>query len=476
LWTIRVTAAATSHVQVDSNTGKITCTNWGHNQTFSPAEIAVPRTLEELQSVIKQRKHKHVKPFGALHSWSACYKTDGLSIDMKQLNRIIKIDPVQMTVKAEAGIMLKDFFEALKPHKMAISTMPNVNMISLGGAVSNGTHGTNIQHGTFASLVEEIEIVTATGELLVLHRDSQDETERNRFDAAVISFGCLGVIYSLTMKCIPEYNMIIYRETASLAHYMKNVVEISHNYMSSMTVILPSIGEVMIKTQSRIKPLGADAVTMKTGHSFSRVEVLGAMLVHLGLDFLPSAVVRLIKMYPMMKWKWSGITVVPWDQAEQLPHTKRFINMEYAMPEKVISEAIDFVSELIARYGREGKYFRQMAWCVRPVGSDTRGFLSSTRNYEDGKPTYYIDIPYQQSLDKSEVEFYQELERGLLNLGGRVSFSRLFWNWTPSVLRNFPDREKFIAVKKDMDPDNVFTNKLVNSVLFGEDPTGEYTC
>jgi len=187
LWTIRVTAAATAHVVVDDN-GKITCTNWGHNQTFSPAEIVAPRTLEELQTAIKNRKHKHVKPFGALHSWSACYKTDGLSVDMKELNRIIKVDPERMTVKAEAGIMLKDFFEALKPHKMAISTMPNVNMISLGGAVSNGTHGTNIQHGTFASLVEEIELVTATGEMVTLRRDSEDEVEKRRFDAAVISF------------------------------------------------------------------------------------------------------------------------------------------------------------------------------------------------------------------------------------------------------------------------------------------------
>jgi L-gulonolactone oxidase len=349
-------------------------------------------------------------------------------------------------------------------------------MITLAGAVSNGTHGTNIQHGTFASLVDEIELVDYKGDLIQLKRDSTDQREKDYFDAAVISFGALGVIYSLTMKCIPEYNMIIYRETASLEHYTKNVVEISHNYMSSMTVILPSIGEVMIKTQSRIKPLGADAVTMKTGHSFSRVEVLGAMLVHIGLDFLPSSVVSFIKMYPMMKWKWSGITVVPWDQAEQLPHTKRFINMEYAVPEKCVSEAIQFASELIARYAREGKYFRQMAWCVRPVGNDSRGFLSSTRR-EDGRPTYYIDIPYQQSLDKGEVDFYKELEQGLLNLEGRVSFSRLFWDHSPAVLRNFPDREKFIQAKKDLDPENVFTNKLVNAVLFGEDSNGEkYTC
>jgi FAD/FMN-containing dehydrogenase len=471
-WIVRITQPARCFVVVDAN-GKITCTNWGLNQTFTPAELAIPKTLEELQTVIKNRKQKHVKPFGSLHSWSACANTDGLAIDMKQLNRVLQVNPEKMTIKAEAGIMLKDFFEALKPYKMAIATMPNVNMISLGGAVSNGTHGTNIKHGTFADAVEEIELINYKGELMTLRRDSEDEKEKRYFDAAVISFGSLGIIYSITMKCIPEYNMIIYRETSSLEDYIKNVVEISHSYMSSMTVILPSIGQVMIKTQTRIKPLGTDEVTMKTGHSLTRMEVLAAILVHVGLDFLPSSIVRLIKMYPMMKWKWNGITVVPWDQAEQLPHTKRFINMEYAIPEENVSEAIKFVSDLVSKFAKDGRYFRQMAWCVRPVGPDSRGYLSSTKR-ENGKPTYYIDVPYQNNLGKDEIEFYKELEKGMLDLGGRVSFARLFWNHSPSVLRNFPDREKFIAVKKELDPENVFSNKLTNAVLFGDVNSEEF--
>lgn len=473
-WIIDVTQPARSYVTKDSN-GKYTCTNWGLNQSYQPAEIVAPKTLDELKDVIINRKQPHIKPFGALHSWSACFKTDGLAIDMKLLNRVLHIDDERRTIKAEGGIMLKDLFEALKPHKLAIATMPNVNMITLAGAVSNGTHGTNITQGTFADLVEEIELVDYRGKLLTLRRDATDEKQRDYFDAAVVSFGSLGIIYSITMRCIPEYNMIIYRETASLKHYIKNVVDISHNYMGAMTVILPSLGEVMIKTQTKIKPLGADAVTMKTGHSFSRFEVLGAMLVHIGLDFLPSSIVRLIKMYPMMKWKWSGITVVPWDQAEQLPHTKRFINMEYAIREEKISEAIQFVSDLIARYEKDGNYYRQMAWCVRPVGADSRGFLSSTRN-STGQPTYYVDVPYQNNLSGGEVSFYKELEQGLLSLGGRVSFSRLFWDHSPQVLRNFPDRDRFVAIKKELDPENVFTNKLIDAVILGGANAGDYTC
>lgn len=45
VWTLHITKAATSYVIVDDN-GKITCRNWGLNQSYNPAEIAAPRTLE----------------------------------------------------------------------------------------------------------------------------------------------------------------------------------------------------------------------------------------------------------------------------------------------------------------------------------------------------------------------------------------------------------------------------------------------
>jgi hypothetical protein len=53
-----------------------------------------------------------------------------------------------------------------------------------------------------------------------------------------------------------------------------------------------------------------------------------------------------------------------------------------------------------------------------------------------------------------------------LKQGGRVSFARLFWNMSSKITSNFPEIEKFRKVKKEIDPDNKFSNQMSNSILF----------
>ena len=55
---------------------------------------------------------------------------------------------------------------------MAIGTMTNVYDITLGGAIANGAHGTNIKYGTMSSLVYAIELIDASGKVHILTRDS----------------------------------------------------------------------------------------------------------------------------------------------------------------------------------------------------------------------------------------------------------------------------------------------------------------
>lgn len=82
---------------------------------------------------------------------------------------------------------------------MAIGTMTNVQVITLGGAISNGAHGTNIKYGTMSSLVYAIELIDVSGKVHNLTRDSSDPKTKDYFDAALVSFGSLGIIYSITL-------------------------------------------------------------------------------------------------------------------------------------------------------------------------------------------------------------------------------------------------------------------------------------
>jgi len=157
----------------------------------------------------------------------------------------------------------------------------------------------------------------------------------------------------------------------------------------------------------------------------------------------------------------SPISILSWDQYEQkqIRHSKSFINMEYAVSEEKLEEALKFVLQFRAKY---------MPWysiVVRPVGSDTRGFLSATRN-DEGKPYYFLDITY--SRKEADRPIYEEIEDGLINMGGRVSFSRLIFKMSSKLLKNFWDKDglQWKKVKEELDPEHVFTNPLVNTIFY----------
>jgi len=438
--------------------------NWGRTQSWEPKDVFAPNNFEELLNFMKNRKQngvKNIRAFGALHSWSRCVQTTGTNVDTRRLNKILDVDHKNLRIKAEAGITLVSLYKAMRANKMAIPTMPNVDVITLGGAVSNGTHGTCITNGSFSSLVYGMELIDANGKMWNLTRDSKDPTISRYFDAALISFGSLGIIYSITMQCVEDYNMIITFNKAKFSDYKGRFVEINKKYDSAMYSLSEKIDTVLLKVNTKIGIEGSSGVAFKhvqEGIPFIR-KITGAIFffaLHLGkmITFTQHMVIQ----------AWGGMVCIHWDQYEIWPHTKPFVNMEYAIPENKIEQAIDWVNKV---FGENPKYFRTLFWIIRPVGADDRGYLSATRR-DDGTPTYYVDIPYQNKAVDEERQIYEKIEKGLLEMGGRCSFSRLFWNRTPSVLDNFWDKGgvQWKKAKLELDPEHVFTNELVNSIFF----------
>jgi hypothetical protein len=119
--------------------------------------------------------------------------TDDVSLQMGRLNRVLCADRDAMTIRAEAGIRLRDLYRHMDRAGLAFPCLPNVDTIQLGGAVSNVTHGTCLQTGSMCSLVVELELVVFRGgraEVLRLRRDTPDRHERHLFEAAVCRHRC----------------------------------------------------------------------------------------------------------------------------------------------------------------------------------------------------------------------------------------------------------------------------------------------
>ena len=124
------------HPKIQKTNAGWVFTNWGRTQHWKPTDVFFPKSLPEIIEFMEKRKAlgvKSMRVFGALHSWSPCCVTSGISINLSQhLNKVLEVDEKKLTIKAEAGILLKDLYVAMREHGMAIPAMPNIEIITLG--------------------------------------------------------------------------------------------------------------------------------------------------------------------------------------------------------------------------------------------------------------------------------------------------------------------------------------------------------
>ena len=93
-------------------------------------------------------------------------------------------------MKVEAGIGLRDLSEQLRRHGLALENLGDIDVQTLAGAISTGTHGTGERFGNISARSRRWSWCSADGSVLECSRDSDPDTLR----AARVGLGALGVI------------------------------------------------------------------------------------------------------------------------------------------------------------------------------------------------------------------------------------------------------------------------------------------
>lgn len=175
--------------------------NWAGNIRFSPNEIARPRNTQEVVDLVKTGRK--IRCIGTGHSWSELAPTDDILMATDALNRILSIDKVANTATIQAGAKLEDLNVELWEKGYSLSNLGSIARQSLAGAISTATHGTGINFKVLASQVINFKLVNAAGEIVVI--DKKEETEL--FNTAIISLGSLGIITEMTINIDPKFNL-----------------------------------------------------------------------------------------------------------------------------------------------------------------------------------------------------------------------------------------------------------------------------
>lgn len=156
-------------------------------------------TADELVGVIQHANAAGLSlaPCGTRSSCGGqALPTGGLSLDLRGLCAVGRVDPARATIECEAGATLRAISDATLRHGMLPSVLSFNLDITIGGVLSAGGFGANVhRYGPVIANVETLDVVTGDGRRV---RCSRDE-EPALFDAVLGGLGRCGVIARTTL-------------------------------------------------------------------------------------------------------------------------------------------------------------------------------------------------------------------------------------------------------------------------------------
>ena len=167
------------------------------DKTFSSdIFFAKPDKYRLLENLSKD--HKKIINSGSNLSYSPLgFCEDGISIDLKKFNRIIKLDIENKTITVEAGITLIDFLNFTLKHNLWIPQLPGYPAITVGGAVASNSHGKSCGvHGAIRKSIKSILLFHKNHGWLRLSENENKEI----FDLTVGGLGLTGSIINVTLN------------------------------------------------------------------------------------------------------------------------------------------------------------------------------------------------------------------------------------------------------------------------------------
>ncbi|HEX3387063.1 MAG TPA: FAD-binding protein, partial [Mucilaginibacter sp.] len=175
--------------------------NWAGNLTYSTDKVQYPKSVEEVQAIVK--KLPKLKALGTRHCFNTIADSKDDLLCTKAINKVISLDTKAHTVTVEGGIKYGELAPYLHKKGYALHNLASLPHISVAGSCTTATHGSGVKNGNLASAVTALEIVIADGSVVHLSKASDPE----KLNAAVVGLGALGVITKLTLQVEPTYMM-----------------------------------------------------------------------------------------------------------------------------------------------------------------------------------------------------------------------------------------------------------------------------
>ena len=414
-------------------------TNWSGNITYGTDRIQPVSTLDQVQAYV--RSHEKLKVLGTRHCFNSIADSRHDFLSLKPMQEMT-LDAGSRTVTVGAGVKYGQLGPYLDAKGFALHNLASLPHISVAGACSTATHGSGEKNGNLASAVSGIELVTATGEVVRLSRESNAQ----EFAGAVVGLGALGVITRVTLKVQPTYQVrqYVYQDLPlrQMQDHFDEIQALGYSVSLFTDWRAKRISELWIKSR------------VGQGRPFSAPqELFGAKLAHRNL-------------HPIAGLSAENCTEqmgVPGPWYDRLPHFRmgftpsagKELQTEYLLPRRHAVEAILAVERLQDQVSPH-----LLISEIRTIAADDLWMSMSYR-----QPSVAIHFTWKPDWPAVK-NVLPVIERELSPFRPRPHWGKLF-TMPPAELRSrYEKLDDFRKLAAKFDPKGKFRNDFLSSNLF----------
>jgi glycolate oxidase len=214
-----------------------------------PIAVALPDTIKQIQQIMEICCRANIpvvaRGAGTGLSGGAQPHEGGIILGLARFNKILAIDPDNLTARVQPGVRNLAITEAVRQHKLYYAPDPSSQIAcSIGGNVAENSGGVHcLKYGLTVHNILALKIVTVEGELLTIGSNALDNTGYDLLGLFTGSEGMLGIIVEVVVKLTPD------AEDTHLLMAAFNDIEQAGNAVTSIIAngIIPAGLEMMDK-------------------------------------------------------------------------------------------------------------------------------------------------------------------------------------------------------------------------------------
>jgi FAD-linked oxidoreductase len=443
--------------------------NWAGTAKATPARRYWPRTAEAIADAVRDAAMAGlaVRALGSGHSFTSAAATDGAAIDLSSWTGVVAVDASTGLVTVRSGTTLRDLNVALDALGLALPNMGDIDAQTISGAISTGTHGTGAGLGGIATQVEALELVTGDGEVLSVSATSHPEL----LQAARVSIGALGVISTVTLRCVPAFRLAADERPMPAGEVLDRFDEFAADNDHFEFYWFPYGRNALVKRNNRITGPSASAASalpaaggrpaslasspMPGWRRFYEYEVMENAAFG-ALCRTGRAVPSLVR--PLGKLAAATLSARSYSAGSHhvfvTPRRVRFVESEYAVPRESVLEVIAELRRAVPRLSQPVMFPVE----VRVAAADD-AWLSTAY----GRDTAYIAI--HQYTGMPYAEYFAAFESIAASVGGRPHWGKMHTLDASRLGDLYPRFADFLRARDQADPERRFANPYLDQVL-----------